>query len=383
MTHLPVRFVPVCLFGLLTLATLPASADAQQFYGLSRNMTYRPAYPVPFNFYSYQYQSLSGVNSSGPYSFSRYSYSNSPVPYFPSYGNYSNNYSPDSTSAPGSMGGGYGSTGPSYEGASPLLDRQRSALKSAQNNAKWNAPGDAGGKTDFDLWLSEQSNRREANNPMQPAIDIALINPNDEQLLSGNALNDLAARILALEAKGKKGAPGLCPPELLEKIAFAGGPAADALNRMHAAKLQYPEILKSPDLVAVADAFDQAYAPIFASIDAGKKVAPADIDRLLTVIEKARPMTDAAVKAATIKDASALLAFYSTLEAAAKYLRAPESVGAVGGKWHSLGVNVSDLAKHMQKYRVRFGRAAPGDDAAYGSMHRGMLAYYAALSQAK
>jgi len=375
MTRSPILSVPALLLGLLALLADTPKASAQGYYGLSGNFTYRPAYPVPYNFYQYQYLTLSTPSAT----YSRYSYQNSPVPI--NNGFYSNPvyYS----SGPSSMGGGYGSYGPSYEGPSPLLDRQRSALKSAQSSARWNPAADTGPRNDFDTWLADQSSRREANNAAMPALDVAIVNPNDEQLLSGNTLNDLTARILALEAKGKKAAPGLCPPDLIEKIAFAGGPAADALNRMHAPRLDYPEILKMPAFNMLVEAFDKAYAPIVATAQTGKKVLPADIDRLLTVIEKAKPMTEPMLKDAPIKDANALLAFYATLESALKYLKNPDSAGVLGSKWQSLGVNVSDLAKHMQKFQVRIGRAAAGDEAAYGSLHRGLLAYYAALTQAK
>ncbi len=376
MTRRPLLSIIALLLGSMAFIADPAPAQAQ-FYGLQSNFTYRGAYPVPFNFYQYQYLTLSTPTAT----YSRYSYTNSPVPinngyYDPGY------YSPGPST---SMGGGYGSYGPVYDtGPNPLLDRQRSALRSAQANAKWNAPADTGARSNFDSWLSEQSSRREANNPAMPvALDIALINPNDEQLLSGLSLNELAARILALETKGKKAAPGLCPPELVEKIVFTGGPPADALNRMHAAKLDYPAILILPDFNMLVEAFDKAYAPILATLQTGKKVPVADIDRLLTVIEKAKPITDPMMKNATIRDAAALVAFYSSLESAAKYLKDVDSVGVLGAKWQSLGVNVSDLVKHMQKFRVHFGRAATGDETAYGSLHRGLLAYYAALSQVK
>jgi hypothetical protein len=383
MTHRSLLSLTAPLLGILTLIADAAPVRAQAF-GFESNFTYRGAYPVPFNFYRYQYQTL----STGSATLSRYSYTNSPVPInngFYSNPGYYSEPGPYSTMPSSSMGGGYGSYGTNYDMSSnPLLEKQRSALRSAQANAKWNTPADTGARTNFDAWLSEQSARREANNPAVPlALDIALINPNDEQLLSGLALNDLSAKILALEAKGKKAAAGLCPPELVEKIVFTGGPPAEALNRMHAAKLDYPAILLLPEFNMLVEAFDKAYAPIFATLQTGKKVAPADIDCLLTVIEKAKPMTEPMLKDASIKHATALLAFYSSLESAAKYLKDANAVGVLGTKWQSLGVNVSDLAKHLQKYRVNFGRAAAGDEAAYGSLHRGLLAYYAALSQAK
>lgn len=372
MTHTCVR--PLAILLLAVAGSVVGNSSAQaQFYG--SNSYYNTPYSMPYNFYSYQYQSVSGMNSNGPYQFSRYSYNYGPVPQYSNFNN-SNYYVPPS----GTMSGGYGTA---HENQNPALDRQRSALKSAQNSAKYAAPNTGSSKLDFDGWLSEQSTRREANNPMQPALEVALINPNDDQLLSGQALNDLAARIMSLEAKGKKATPGLCPPELVVKIAFTGGGAADALNGFHNSKIDYPEILKSPDFNMLVQAFDRAYAPISEAVQAGKKVLPADVERLLTVIEKAKPMTEPMMHSAPFQDAKAILAFYASLEAGSKYLKLPESVGVIGIKWNSIGVNVSDLVKHLHKFQIRFGRSESGDDAAYGSLHRGLLAYYAALSQAK
>ncbi len=371
------RSVALLVFTLVALIAGESAVQAQ-FQAYGNNFYYRPAFQTPHRFYSYQYFSLSGVSNTGvPYNFYNYRSNVSPFPINPFAQNY--NFAP-SYSPSNSMSGGYGSYS---EGQFPDLTRQRNALKNAQEQAKWETPSTAATRNDFDDWLREQSSRRSASNPENPALDGALINPNDEQLLSGLTLNELAERILALEAKNKKASPGLCPSELVGKIAFAGGPAADALNRFHAAKLDYPEIMKMPDFNMLVEAFDKAYTPIAAALQAGKNVPVADILRTQTLLERARPITEPMLKPATLKDASALLAFYSSLDAGLKYLKQPESLGIIGSKWSTIGVNVSDLVKHLHKYNIRFGRAAAGDDAAYGSLHRGLLAYYAALSQAK
>ncbi len=374
-------FPAIAIFAILASG---ATARAQN-YNFYNNYNFRSSTPLPYNFYSYQYMTLSNVTPYGSTSFTRYNYNYGPFPTFLNGGNYGNNYGNyyNGSSNPatyGSMSGGYA---PSYEPQSPILDKQLSALKSAQRNSQWNGPADNGPKVDFDTWLAEQSKNRDVNNPTQPALEIGLVNPNDEQLYSGNALNDLAARISAIEGKGKKAAPGLASPELIDKIAFAGGPAADAINLFHASKFDYPEILKLPDFNMVVEAFDQAYAPLVESLHAGRKVPIADIERLRIVAEKARVLTEPMLKSASIRDAKALLAFYSSLDSGLRYLKQADSAGVLGAKWNTVGVNVSDLVKHLQKYQVRFGRAANGDDAAYGSLHRGLLAYYAALSQAK
>ena len=375
-------FRPAALF-LFAIAASVASVTVSQAqnFGYNNNYYYNPAFQTPHRFYSYQYFSLSGVSSTGvPYNIYRFNSTVSPFPInpFSNTGGYAPAYNP--TYSSGSMSGGYAN---SYEGSSPELVRQRQALKSAQDSVKWNPGAEVAQKNDFDHWLNEQSSRRDVNNPAQPALEIGLINPNDEQLLSGLSLNELAGRILALEAKGKKAAPGLCPPDLVDKILFTGGPAADALNLFHANKIECPDILKMPDFNMLLEGFEKAYTPVATAIQGGKKALPADLDRLQVIFEKAKPTTEPMLKSAPIRDARALLAFYASLDAALKYLKTPESIGVVGSKWNSIGVNVSDLVKHLQKYQIRFGRAAAGDDAAYGSLHRGMLAYYAALSQAK
>jgi len=370
----------------LAVAFLYGSVAKAQNYNFYNNYNFRPSTPLPYNFYNYQYMTLSNVTPYGSTSFTRYSYNYGPFPTFLNGGNYGNNYgnyipgNSNPASYGSSMSGGFA---PSYEPQSPILDKQLSALKSAQRNSQWNSPADNGPKVDFDTWLAEQSKNRDANNPTQPALDIGLINPNDEQLYSGNALNDLAARISALEAKGKKAAPGLAAPELIDKIVFMGGPASDAINVFHATKLSYPEILRLPDSNMFMEAFDKAYVPLVESLHAGKNVPVADIERLRIVSEKARTFTEPMLKSASLRDAKALLAFYSSLDSGLKYLKQADSAGVLGTKWNTVGVNVSDLVKHLHKYQVRFGRVSNGDDAAYGSLHRGLLAYYAALSQAK
>jgi len=47
-------------------------------------------------------------------------------------------------------------------------------------------------------------------------------------------------------------------------------------------------------------------------------------------------------------------------------------------EWSSVGVSVPDLVKHMEKFKLRFGPAVPGDEAAYTALHRGLTALYLA-----
>jgi hypothetical protein len=86
---------------------------------------------------------------------------------------------------------------------------------------------------------------------------------------------------------------------------------------------------------------------------------------------------------APFEDACDVCDFFSRLESAAKYLKDEKSVGVAGAEWSVVGATAGEVIAHMEKFGLRFGPARQGDDGAYFSLHRGLLAYCVALTPAK
>lgn len=276
------------------------------------------------------------------------------------------------------LGSGFGSN-------SKVAAEQRSAIAEAQRNAKWDQ-----GATEqfpgFDQWMKDAGARREGTAPEKGAkelpVDPALVNPPDEAILSGDALNRLAVRIRELEKLGKKGTPGLLAPELTTKIVFVGA-AADAANLFRGTELKYPASIQTAQFEPLRKELDKAFGPVAKDAHAGKKANPADVDRLLKAIAKARETSRQTVADAAFTDACDVCDFFTKLESATKVLKDEKTAGVAGKEWSVAGVTVAELVQHLGKYGLRFGPVKSGEEAAYFSLHRGLLAYCFALSQAK
>lgn len=369
-------------FALGVLGVLGAAASAPaQFgpaarlnyqFGMSANVSRNPWLPilpqVPGRF-SYHGYTLSGIGANGPYSVSYGYYRLTGVVVAPGGGM-------PYPEAATTFGSGY------RPGSGKVTSEQRAAVGNAQRNAKWDA-GLTETNPDFDRWLKDAATRRDVKDPNAPAVDPALVDPPDEAVVSGEVLNDLTARIRELEKVGKKAKPGLYAPELVGKIVFAGGPAAEAANLYRVTELRYPTALSAGQYDLLRADLDKAFGVVAKEAHAGKKTPPADVQWLLKAVGKAREAARPIVADAPLAEASEVSEFFARLETATKYLKEEKSTGVAGAKWSSVGATVSEVVQHQAKYGLRFGPAKAGDEAAYYSLHRGLLAYYVGLLQAK
>lgn len=368
------------VFGGAVAAVAPAVASAQfgtvrynyQFglYPSAQFNPFLPTLPTAPGRFAFSGYTMTGVGLNGPYSVSVGYYKNTSLTIAPAYSPYSGGYY-------GGVGGG------SVVNNGAVANRQRSAIASAQKGAKLDE-GVKPSTPDFELWMKEQVNRREANDPAKPvAIDPALLTPPAEAIRNGDALNRLVGLVSGLEAKGKKAESGLCGPELMGAVVFEGGPGADAANQFRTAELEYPEVLKGMPFDDLRDGLSKAYSAVAVPAHAGKRVLAAEVDRLLKELAKARQTAAPLLKEASLSDTAEASQFFTHLESAAKFLKDPNATGVAGEKWTSIGATIADLVKHSNRFKLRFGPAAAGDEAAYESLYRGLLTYYAGLMQAK
>ncbi len=340
-------------------------------FGISPNVSYNPFaqfLPTVPGRFSYHGYTLSGVGGTVSYGYYRNAAVSAPG-YLPGF-NGVDEYAPISSG---------------FRSNSKVVAQQRAALAQAQRNAKWDK-GATENAPDFDRWLKDAATRREAPTPEKGAkelpIDPALVNPPDEAVLSGEALNRLAVRIRELEKLGKKATPGLLAPELTTKIVFAGGPA-DAANLYRGTELKYPATLQGVPFEPLRKELDKAFGPVAKDAQAGKKTNPADVDRLLKAITKASDTSRQTVADAAFTEACDVCEFYTTLESATKILKDDKAAGVAGKEWSVVGATVAEVVQHQSKYGLRFGPAKSGEEAAYFSLHRGLLAYCVGLAQAK
>src|SRR5262249_61354914 len=98
-------------------------------------------------------------------------------------------------------------------------------------------------------------------------------------------------------------------------------------------------------------------------------------------VRPARGALPPAISSLPFGAAPAARRFLNHLDAAAKVLKDPKSAGLVNPKWETEGTSVSDLVKHMSKYKLQFGPVTRGNEEAYIAVHQGLSGYLFALQQ--
>jgi hypothetical protein len=200
------------------------------------------------------------------------------------------------------------------------------------------------------------------------ALRQAVLAPSDADIASGKALNELLAAVRNQESKGVKTEMPFLPPDVLAKVTFAGGPAADALNLVRTGTVEFPAALRGSDFDAPRRAIETDLAAIAAQVRDGKKIPPHLADAVAANVRKLN------AKTVLLADADAA-EFLDRMERLAKFLKSPEGSAAIVPTWQTVGVSLSDLGRYFERYKIRFGPAAAGNEPAYAALHRGMVGY--------
>jgi hypothetical protein len=116
---------------------------------------------------------------------------------------------------------------------------------------------------------------------------------------------------------------------------------------------------------------------------AGKRPEAGAADRLTAAVKKAKDAVAPTTKNLPANDVKELNRYFASLDNLARVAKDAGATGVFPQRWASVGVTVAELVHHLDKLKLAFGPASAGDEEAYYSMHRGLVAYYAALAQAK
>ncbi|HJZ56731.1 MAG TPA: hypothetical protein VKE74_17320 [Gemmataceae bacterium] len=205
----------------------------------------------------------------------------------------------------------------------------------------------------------------------------------ESRLASGEYLNRIMAEIVALEGRGAKGASAQFSPQLLGEVRFGRSPAADAVNVIRrAGRLEFPAAFEAvAGLKALRATIDQDLVAAASPVRLGKAADPLKATKLEDDVRLAQAALTPAISSLPFEDATAARRFLNHLDAAAKVLKDPKSAGLVNPKWETEGTSVSDLVKHMSKYKLQFGPVTRGNEEAYIAVHQGLSGYLFALQQ--
>lgn len=258
----------------------------------------------------------------------------------------------------------------------------------AQNQAALTA--DTGAKNQiFDQWAYEKLGVMGLP-ALQPGKDVpeallkALTGANENELVSGEALNHIEIGIVAAEGKGGKAPSAFLPPDLLAEIRFAGSPAADALNLLRqTGRLDFPAAFDADALKPSRAALEADFAAATAPVLVGRTPDTAKLAKLEATVKAAQEALTPAIRDLPFEDATAAKKFLNDMAATIPVLRDPKSAGLVNPKWATEGTNVADLVKHMARHKLLFGPAPKGGEEAYMALHQALAAYLIAISPQK
>jgi hypothetical protein len=354
--------------GVAVLASArPANAQGMFMYRQMPTIySYYPFGPVimPFGYGVMPAYGL-GINQAGaffPSPTGGYGFMSSRLYYAPAYyGGYAYPNSYD-YSYPTSGSYGYG-----------MAARESYYLRQAQRQAGAEA---AGGAVYADRLPDQGAKPADPNRwrDAPPALRQALFNPTEQSVNSGQALNELLKTSTDLEAAGAKTESPFLPPEVLAKVTFIGGPAADALNMVRSGKIEFPPTLRGTEFGGPRTAIEKDLVTASEAIRAGKKLDPALVDRMSANIKRLQ------AKAPVDVDTTAGLARF---DAAVTYLKSADASGLFVPAWQTDGATLRDLSKFMTRYKLQFGPVAPGGEALYAALHRGMVGYVNQLAAKK
>jgi hypothetical protein len=171
---------------------------------------------------------------------------------------------------------------------------------------------------------------------------------------------------------------------LLEDVRFSGGPSADLLNLFRqSGKLPFPAGLMAPNLAAFRAPLEADFAAAIAPLKAGRSADSTKVTKLDATLKKLDEAAPPVIRNLAIDDAIAAERFLDQFNSAIKALKGPNIAGLINSKWATDGISVTDLAKHMTKYKLMFGLAPIGSEGSYLSLHKALATYLFVLSQAK
>ena len=365
--------------ALLVVSVVSAPADAQ----------YRGNFPLggsqfvpsmnPF-YYVPRYTYTEGFNLNVPGAFAGYSrtYSGINRPgyyYLPG---------PSSFLAPPA---GYLSGGVGGRNTNAVLEAAERNFGRAQGNAM-QARADAARARVAGQWDYETGNRpaTPAAPPLAPeaveALNRALATVGEDEVATGDPLNQILTAAAGLTAKGATAPSGFLAPNLLSEVRFAGGPSADALNLLRGgSRTPLPAALAAAPLTTAGEAVEKALAGVAAATAAGKQPEQTVLATLDAAVEVAQTALTPAVRDLEFEDATAARRYLNHAAAVAKVMRDPAARGLFDPKWPTEGTSAADLVAHMTKFKLRFAPADAGADEAYLALHRNLATYLFTLSQ--
>jgi hypothetical protein len=237
-------------------------------------------------------------------------------------------------------------------------------------------------------WLWERENlptlEQERARDAQQQLQRALNDPPVTELWSGQSLNVLLQSAATLPPQGQ--GPNIpLDEELLNKINLNTGKGGINFGLLkNEGNLSWPTALL--DLKPAAESQelrDQLQRRAKEAFEQAKKgpVDPNTVKELEKSSERLQKLLLAQVGDLPFADYSESKRYLGQLNDGLRALREPNAGDFANGKFKLKAGSVADLIQHMTKHGLKFAPATPGDESAYGALHRALADYSVAVSK--
>jgi hypothetical protein len=229
----------------------------------------------------------------------------------------------------------------------------------------------------FDEYLYEREKMPTAEDDRQRALQLqitrSLNNPPVAEILSGQAPNYILVDIRKNESK--KGSPPAIPldEDLLRHVNLTPGTGNPGLLK-NDGRIAWPTALQSDDFRSERELLN-SLAPEATRQAVNGRVDSGALKDMNTALTRLHDRLTANIRDITPNDYIEASRFLGYFGDALKILARPDAGDFFSSRFASKGMSVEDLVKYMSDKGLTFAPAVTGDESAYQSLYRALLAY--------
>ena len=226
-------------------------------------------------------------------------------------------------------------------------------------------------------------NPNELFDGLPTAFKSAVVTTTPADIVNGKALNEILIATIDLEKRGAKANGSFLSPEITAHIRFAGTANADLANWVRAGEIDFPAAFRTDDYSIPRAWLKHDFGVVVANLTSGKTPDSSLYQALVTAGRTIRRTFDERKSQLAAIDQKVGEQFLSRYDAMANIVRTPATVDLCTNDWATLGVSVVEMVDHLAKYRLQFGTAPSGQDAAYEALHRALSGYTVSLIESR
>lgn len=215
------------------------------------------------------------------------------------------------------------------------------------------------------------------------ALDRARHQPPATEIWSGRSINDLLGYLMSQQGKGARGPDVPLSEDMLKSINLTSGDSRGNAGLLkNKGKLQWPLPLQGDAFKESREGLNRNIQDAVNTVSSGNDTPPPNVLKdLKEDLKKLNDNVDAGVSTLSPDQWIEARRYLRKLNDAVTALENGSAANVLNNKWSAQGVkNVAELVKYMRENGLRFGEAAPRDEAAYTALYHALAAFDAGLS---